>query len=152
MKYLKVKNLIILSVFWLACTQKIKKNQLQGLSPVSYEFHSGKDRNRIDYFYMEGDFVYAVSGYNALKKKVDEKAQDIDAGNYFLYSIYIYRETDIINKKYKDGKVGLDGQNRNLIAYARYRNGKADIFYMIKEAVVVYDALSDQKADFEFNQ
>jgi gluconate kinase len=142
----------ILLLLCIACTQKTKDYQLERLPPITYEFNAKEKKNRIDYFYIEGDFLRNTSGYNELKMKMGEKLRDVDMRNYFLYSVYIYRKTEIINKKYNGGRDNLNRHHQDLLAYARYKNGKLDIFYILEKGNVVYDVLSNKEESFEFNQ
>jgi hypothetical protein len=148
-----MKNLIILLTLFVACIQnKSEDFQLVALSPITHEFKAGENKNRIDYFYVEGNFSYNTSEYEKLKKKVDEKATGLNIQNYHLYSIYIYRKTEVLNQQYKDGKEGLDGHNQDLIAYIRYEKGNRDIFYITEKGNVVYNVLTNKEEDFEFDQ
>lgn len=148
-----MKNLIILLTLFVACIQnKSEDFQLVALSPVNYEFKAGENKNRIDYFYVEGNFSYDVDEYEKLKKKIDDKTAGTDIKNYQLYSVYIYKKTDVLNQQYKAGREGLDGHNQDLIAYIRYDKGNRDIFYITERGNVVYDVLSNKEEDFEFEQ
>ncbi|WP_312078959.1 hypothetical protein [Chryseobacterium sp.] len=148
-----MKNLIILLILFVACNQnKSQDLQLIALSPKTYEFKAGENRNRIDYFYLEGQFSYNVEEYEKLKQKIDEKTAAVNTKSYHLYSVYIYKETNVINKDYKGEREAFDGHNEDLIAYVRYTDGKMDIFYMIEKANVVYDAVSGKEENFEFDQ
>jgi hypothetical protein len=56
-EYANMKKLIILLILLAACTQDEQKDfQLAVLAPVTYEFSTGADQNRIDYFYVPGNF------------------------------------------------------------------------------------------------
>lgn len=148
-----MKNLIILFTLFVACIQnKSEDLQLVALSPKTYEFKAGENKNRIDYFFAEGNFSYNSSEYENLKNKIDEKIKDVNVKEYHLYSVYIYKETSSINKDYKNGREGLDGHNQDLLAYLRYSGGKMDIFYIINKGNVVYDKLSGKEESFEFDQ
>lgn len=148
-----MKNLIILFILFVACIQnKSEDLQLVALSPKTYEFKAGENKNRIDYFFAEGNFSYNTSEYENLRNKIDEKIKDVNVKEYHLYSVYIYKETSTINKEYKNGREGLDGHNKDLLAYLRYSEGKMDIFYIIDKGNVVYDKLSGKEESFEFDQ
>ena len=148
-----MKNLIILFTLFVACIQnKSEDLQLVALSPKTYEFKAGENKNRIDYFFAEGNFSYNSSEYENLKNKIDEKIKEVNVKEYHLYSVYIYKETSILNKEYKNGREGLDGHNEDLLAYLRYSEGKMDIFYIIDKGNVVYDKLSGKEESFEFDQ
>lgn len=148
-----MKNLIILFTLFVACIQnKSEDLELVALSPKTYEFKAGENKNRIDYFFAEGNFSNNTSEYENLRNKIDEKIKDVNVKEYHLYSIYIYKETSIINKEYKNGREGLDGHNKDLLAYLRYSEGKMDIFYIIDKGNVVYDKLSGKEESFEFDQ
>jgi len=148
-----MKNLIILFTLFVACIQnKSEDLQLVALSPKTYEFKAGENKNRIDYFFAEGDFSYNSAEYENLRNKIDEKIKEVNVKDYQLYSVYIYKETSIINKEYKNGREGLDGHNKDLLAYLRYSEGKKDIFYIINKGNVVYDKLSGKEESFEFDQ
>ena len=148
-----MKNLIILFTLFVACIQnKSEDLQLIALSPKTYEFKAGENKNRIDYFFAEGNFSYNSSGYENLRNKIDEKIKEVNVKEYHLYSVYIYKETGVINKEYKNGREGLDGHNQDLLAYLRYSEGKMDIFYIIDQGNVMYDKLSDKEESFQFDQ
>lgn len=148
-----MKNLIILFTLFVACIQnKSEDLQLVALSPKTYEFKAGENKNRIDYFFAEGNFSYNTSEYENLRNEIDKKTKDVNVKDYHLYSVYIYKETSIINKEYKNGREGLDGHNEDLLAYLRYSEGKMDIFYIIDKGNVVYDKLSGKEESFEFDQ
>lgn len=148
-----MKNLIILFTLFVACIQnKSEDLQLVALSPKTYEFKAGENKNRIDYFFAEGNFSYNTSEYENLRNKIDEKIKEVNVKEYHLYSVYIYKETSIINKEYKNGREGLDGHNKDLLAYLRYIEGKMDIFYITDKGNVVYDKLSGKEESFEFDQ
>ncbi|KUJ50307.1 hypothetical protein [Chryseobacterium sp. JAH] len=148
-----MKNLIILFTLFVACIQnKSEDLQLIALSPKTYEFKAGENKNRIDYFFSEGNFSYNSSGYENLRNKIDEKIKEVNVKEYHLYSVYIYKETGVINKEYKNGREGLDGHNQDLLAYLRYSEGKMDIFYIIDQGNVMYDKLSDKEESFQFDQ
>lgn len=148
-----MKNLIILFTLFVACIQnKSEDLQLVALSPKTYEFKAGENKNRIDYFFAEGNFSYNTSEYENLRNKIDEKIKEVNVKEYHLYSVYIYKETSIINKEYKNGREGLDGHNEDLLAYLRYSEGKMDIFYIIDKGNVVYNKLSGKEESFEFDQ
>jgi len=148
-----MKNLIILFTLFVACIQnKSEDLQLVALSPKTYEFKAGENKNRIDYFFAEGNFSYNTSEYENLRNTINEKIKDVTIKEYHLYSVYIYKETSIINKEYKNGREGLDGHNEDLLAYLRYSEGKMDIFYIINKGNVVYDKLSGKEESFEFDQ
>jgi hypothetical protein len=148
-----MKTLLLLVALLVACIQdKPKDFQLIALPPITYEFKTGENRNRIAYFYVEGNFSYDHIAYEKLKRKVEEKIAGAPTGNYHLYSVYLYKKNDLLNKDYSGGKAGLDGHNQNLLAYVRYSQGKMDIFYIIEKEKVVYDLLSDKEENFEFEQ
>ncbi|MBK1894233.1 hypothetical protein [Chryseobacterium paridis] len=148
-----MKNLIILLTLFVACIQnKSEDFQLVALPPVTYEFKAGENKNRIDYFYADRNFSYDNNEYEKLKKKVDEKTGNINTQDYNLYSVYIYKKTDVLNNEYKGGKEGLDGHNQDLIAYIRYEKGNRDIFYVIEKGNVLYNVLTNKEENFEFDQ
>ncbi|WP_306350890.1 hypothetical protein [Flavobacterium sp. '19STA2R22 D10 B1'] len=149
----KIIVIIPLFILFIACvTNKSQDFQLVALSPATYEFKTKENKNRIDYFYSEGNFSYNNTDYEILKKKIEEKIVGVNTPKYHLYSIYIYKKTNILNNQYKGGKEGLDGHNQDLIAYIRYEKGNKDIFYILKKGNVVYDILSDKEENFEFDQ
>ncbi|AKK73011.1 hypothetical protein OK18_10650 [Chryseobacterium gallinarum] len=148
-----MKNLIILFTIFVACIQnKSEDFQLTALSPVTYEFKARENKNRIDYFYAKGNLSYNTATYEKLKKAIDDKTASVPIKGYHLYSIYVYKQTDVINKQYKGGKEGLDGHNADLLAYVRYSGGKPDIFYITENGNVIYDMLSGKEENFEFDQ
>ncbi len=154
---MKIKRLlfypmILLSLFT-ACNNPEPKNfELKPLPPGAHQFKSGLKFNRIDYFYIPGGFSYQQSSYARLEKKVSQKVKYLKLEDYDLYSVYIYQETAVINGRYKGVVTGLDGQNKNLIAYIRYKQNDMDTFYIIRNGNVVYDLLLQQETNFEFDQ
>ncbi|SFC44240.1 hypothetical protein [Kaistella jeonii] len=127
--------------------------KLNSLPPTTYEFKSEGKNNRIDYWFSEGDFVYQKKEYIKLKAIVAEKADSVtDLQGYTLYSMYIYKKTDILNANYDKGREGLDGHNQDLLAYIRFNKGKMDVFYILKDGNVIYDAVSGKAENFEFEQ
>jgi len=113
-------------------------------------FRRGAYNNRIDYLYVENNFYFEKDTYQKLKDKIEEKHMQLLDGKYQLSSFYIYKKTDVINEHYNKGTVGLDGHNRDLLAYVRYGNGKMDIFYVLKDGNVIYDLLQNRQEGFEF--
>lgn len=148
-----IKNLFILLTLFVSCHEHESKDfSFSPLHPVTYEFKAGQKFNRIDYFYVDGAFSYKNSDYEKLQNKIDKKIAIVPTTNYDLYSVYIYKKTDVINKTYTGGREGLDGRHQDIIAYIRYSEGHPDIFYIIQKGNVVYDLLSGQREDFEFDQ
>lgn len=135
--------------------QNKSKNEdlnLVKLSPYTYTFKVNENNNRIDYFYLVNKISYDISQFEKLDIE-SKKTFDVNQfEKYNLHSIYIYNQTDVLNDKYDNGREGLDGQNENLVAYIRYKNGIRDIFYILKDGNVVYDFLKKEKTDFEFDQ
>lgn len=137
----------------MACTQKQNQDfNLFKLPPNSYEFKVHDNTNRIDYFYLDGIFKYDIDGYRKIEKKIGESISTKDMNRYHLYPIYIYNKTDLLNDGYTNGKEGLDGHNNELITYIRYKDGKPDIFYIVKNGNVIFDGIKNEKANFEFDQ
>lgn len=136
-----------------SCGQKVSEDiELVALSPVTYKLNERNYINRVDYFYVKGPFLYNSNYYQHLKKLIDERTATIDLKVFRYYSIYIYRETGMINDDFKGGKKMLDGHNKDLIAYLRYIRGKRDIFYMIDQGNVVFDLVAFKEDRFEFDQ
>ncbi len=137
----------------MACIQKQNQDfNLIKLPPNSYEFKAGKNTNRIDYLYLDGYFKYEIDGYKKIQNKIEERFKSEEIKSYHLYSIYIYNKTDVLNDSYSSGTEGLDGYNNELIAYIRYKDGEPDIFYIVKNANVIFDLIKNEKANFEFDQ
>jgi len=118
---------------------------LQPLSPYSYEFadprdSSGHAKNRNDYYFTNSapdDDSSLVAG---LQKELDGKMAT--GKDFNLHSVYIYRESSQLNASFKGTGDDLKGVHDNdLIAYFRSKNGVTDIFYLIKNGNIVYDAL-----------
>jgi len=148
-----MRHLIILLLVLAACKNGKRQNfELKPLRRNVQEFKSGKNRNRIDYFYVKGNFTYEKLNYALLEKKVKTELNSAVVQDYDLYSLYIYRDADLSQKKY-DGAVNtFDGQNEKLVAYIRYKQGKMDIFYIIKNGKVVFDLISGNEEYFEFDE
>ncbi|MGJ1430080.1 hypothetical protein ACR79M_00400 [Sphingobacterium spiritivorum] len=148
-----MKKILLLFVVITGCVAQKKGDfELKELVSGGYEFEKEGNTNRIDYLYAEGDFSYRPEEYKLLKHKAEEKKAALTNKKYTLHSLYIYKKTDIINQHYGKGKEGLDGHNRDLIAYVRYSGDKMDICYIIEEGNVIYDVLTDQREDFEFEK
>lgn len=137
----------------MACIQKKKEDfNLVKLPPNSYTFKVNDKANRIDYFYAEGSFSYDLEDYKKLQNMINEKSKELSLNDYKFCSVYIYNKTNTLNDNYSNGKEGLDGHNKDLIAFIRYDNGKQDIFYILKDGNVIYDLQTGKESDFEFDQ
>lgn len=137
----------------MACIQKKKGDfNLVKLPPNSYTFKVDNKANRIDYFYVAGRFSYNLEDYKKLQNMINEKSKELSLNDYKFCSVYIYNKTDTLNDSYSNGKEGLDGHNKDLIAFIRYDNGKQDIFYILKDGNVIYDLQTGKESDFEFDQ
>tara|TARA_R110000751_G_C13790742_1_gene482098 strand:- start:5908 stop:6378 length:471 start_codon:yes stop_codon:yes gene_type:complete len=156
-----MKNILFFLVLILiSCNNKMQNNNqiedkelaIKPLSPFFYEF-TGKNNmlNRIDYFYLEGDFEYNTAYFNKLQKLIDDHKKNIE-NKYNLYSIYIYKKTEELNSTYNKTREFLDGKNNDLILYNRYIDNKTDILYYIKNSDVIYDGIEKKKVNFEFEQ
>ncbi|MGJ1263869.1 hypothetical protein [Sphingobacterium spiritivorum] len=150
---MRIKKFLLLFVVITGCAAQKKGDfELKDLVSAGYEFEKEGNTNRIDYLYADGDFSYRPEEYKLLKRKAEEKKAGLSRKEYALHSLYIYKKTDIINQHYGEGKEGLDGHNRDLIAYIRYNANKMDICYIIEEGNVVYDVVTDQRENFEFEK
>ncbi|SFA54184.1 hypothetical protein SAMN04488511_11352 [Pedobacter suwonensis] len=148
-----MKHLIILLLVLTACNNSKQQNfELKPLNPDVQQFKSGTNNNRIDYFYIRGNFFYKKSTYALLGDKVNRKINSAILPDYDFYSVYVYRDLDLPNKKDGGGINTFDGQNKNLVAYIRYKRGHMDIFYIINNGNVVYNLISGKEMDFEFDQ
>lgn len=150
MKYLLLFTLLVFQF----CNQKKsmdsqRKFELKPLNSITYEFSVDGNNNRIDYFFIDGNFLYEEEYYHEIEKKIR---------NYYpsekkhLYSIYIYNKTDEINDSFNKERKWLDGENKNLISYIRLTEGVPDIFYILKDGNVVYDNIKNKEINFEFDQ
>ena len=88
--------------------------------------------------------------YNQIESKI--KALDPEVADYNLYSFYIYKKTASLNADSNLQKEDFDGRNRDLIAYIRFNESKHDIFYILKEGHVIYDARKKEKISFDFSE
>lgn len=148
-----MRHLIILLLVLAACKNGKRQNfELKPLGPNVQEFKSGKNRNRIDYFYFKGNFTYEKSNYALLEKNVKTKLNSAIVQDYDLYSLYIYRDSDLLRKQHDGAINAFDGQNEKLVAYIRYKQGHMDIFYIIKNGKVVFDLITRNEEDFEFDE
>ena len=146
-----MKKLIILLTLLAACTQDEPKDfQLAVLAPVTSEFSTGADRNRIDYFYVSGNFSYKKEAYEKLKKKIQKEITNLQLNKYHLYSVYVYKETNVIGKNFSGEREALDGHTQDMLAYVRFNKGKIDVFYITDKGKVVYDLLLKREENFEF--
>ena len=69
----------------MACTQKQNQDfNLFKLPPNSYEFKVDDNTNRIDYFYLDGNFKYDIDGYRKFEKKIGESISTKDMNRYHL--------------------------------------------------------------------
>ena len=132
-------------------TQDQKENfELKPLHPYTYEFEGEKDKlNRIDYYYISGDFQYNTADYDKLKKIIEAQRQSLKT-DYYLYSIYVFHETDELNESYNKTREYFGAKYKDMAAYIRYKNGVKNIFYILKDSYVIYDYLKTEKVDFEF--
>ncbi|MFF5380941.1 hypothetical protein [Pedobacter suwonensis] len=148
-----MKHLIILLLALTACNNRKQQHfELKPLSQDVKQFKSGTNNNRIDYFYIRGNFFYKKSTYALLGDKISRKINSAILPDYDFYSVYVYRDLDLPNKKDEGSSNTFDGQNKNLVAYIRYKRGQMDIFYIIKNGKVVYNLISGKEMDFEFDQ
>lgn len=150
MKYLLFCTLFIFQF----CNQNInmnsqKKFELEPLTSIKYEFTTDGNKNRIDYFFIDGNFLYKKEYYDEIEQQIRKY---YPSEKKHLYSIYIYNKTDEINESFNKEREWLDGENNNLVAYIRLKEGVKDIFYILKEGSVVYDAIENKETDFEFDQ
>ncbi len=148
------KYISIIILLFIACNNTKETNhpnmELIPLSPYTYTFDNDHEHNRIDYYFMDMDFSYNEKSYRVLK---DEIQTLIPAKSKFhLFSIYIYKKTEILNANYDKGKEWLDGQNQDLIAYLRFSEDALDIYYILKDGFVIYDGMQNEKVNFEFEQ
>lgn len=160
-----MKNLIfIISLVLISCNSKMqnkdqsnenakveeKSFSIKPLYPFNYEFEGEKDKlNRIDYYYISGDFQYNKSDYDRLQKMIEAKRQSIET-DYYLYSIYVFHETDELNESYNKPREYFGAKYKDMASYIRYKNGVKNIFYILKDSYVIYDYLKNEKVDFEF--
>ena len=123
---------------------------IEPLYPFNYEFEGEKEKlNRIDYYYISGDFQYNTADYDKLKKIIEAQRQSLKT-DYYLYSIYVFHETDELNESYNKPREYFAAKYKDMAAYIRYKNGVKNIFYILKDSYVIYDYLKTEKVDFEF--
>lgn len=162
------KLIYILSFTLISCNSKMQtKNNTQDINnkeaqvedfilnplhPYTYEFEGNNStHNKIDYFYLSGAFEYGITYYTALQKGINEKQKEA-TNNYKLYSIYVYKETEELNKSYNKPREYFDGKNKDLIAYVRFKDSINDIFYILDNGYVVYDCVANKPLNFEFEE
>lgn len=117
---------------------------LYPLSPYSNEFTRDGKRYRIDYYFTPHQSLSHAELGQRLKEKYAAKSNP--AKLYPFFSIYLYRQTGVLNATFKGDSGWLRGiHDDDLLAYARWHQGTLDIFYVIRSGEVVYDLLADQK-------
>ncbi|SKB91589.1 hypothetical protein SAMN05660841_03065 [Sphingobacterium nematocida] len=130
--------------------QEEKNIKIEPLHPVHFEFIDSEDNLcNIDYFFLEGDFQINDDLKNKLKDFITNYSNN---KMYAFNSVYIYKETEVLNKEYRGDESSFDGFNTDLIAYVRFRNNEPDIFYILEKGSVVFDLIADKEVDFEFEQ
>lgn len=157
----KVKGYIKRSVFTTAilmivsCNsnyRKVKNIKIESLHPNHYEFMDSKGNLcNIDYFFLKGDFQVN----DDLKSKLKDFISAYNHNHNKMYafnSVYIYKETEELNKEYRGDKNSFDGFIADLIVYVRFRNNEPDIFYILEKGNVVFDQIADKEVDFDFEQ
>ena len=128
----------------LTSTSEITMINLTPLSPYQYEFTTQEvEKNAINYFFTERKNWQNKSFRKELEKNI-ENIQLKVSGNYMLFSVYVYARTKILNKRFKGDSNSLKGvHDDDLISYARWKQGKLDIFYLIDSGNVVFDVLKN---------
>lgn len=125
--------------------------EINKLLPSGYEFiGQNGEKNKIDYYYLKGDLVYDTTQYLQIRDFIDSNVSEQD--NYSTYSVYIYKESELINEGFEKDLKWLDGKNEDIISYVRFQDGQNDMFYILKKGKVVYDLILNEKQDFEFEQ
>lgn len=139
----------------ISCTNSKMNTQetvLKPLSPFTYEFQDNSNQlSRIDYFFDDDSFVYSDSSFENLKGNVFEIHENV-IDDYHYYSIYVYKKTQTFNDNFEGQQTDFDGYNKDLLAYIRFVEGENDIFYILKDGKVVFDAIENQKVSFPFQQ
>ncbi|PWS29670.1 hypothetical protein DF947_21730 [Pedobacter paludis] len=153
---------IMLSIFILSGTACIKKKvnnapvKLLPLSPFTYTFTTptakkdGTTSSKNEYFFLNNN----QETDRFLIAELHKKFKILDTGNYPNHSIYIYNKTETLNQNFKGNRDQLKGlHDDDLRVYIRYKMGKMDLFYLLKDGKVVYDGLHQIKIDppFEFD-
>lgn len=149
-----MKYFLLLLIILQSCNSSKKPDlrndfELMPLSPFYYEFFGQNGEfNRIDYYFLEGDFNLNSDFYKKLNDKV--RVLDLHANEFHYYSIYMYEKTSRLNSKSNLTREDLSIENPNLVVYMRYTKGKQDIFYIIKNRYVIFDVRRNEKVSFDF--
>lgn len=136
-----------------ALTTTPEKNMinLTPLSPYQYEFTTqNSEKNAINYFFTERKKWQNQSYRKELEKNIEAIQLKISE-NYMFFSVYVYAHTKQLNEKFKGDNNSLQGTyDSDLISYARWKQGKLDIFYFIDSGNVVFDALKNTRTSPEW--
>lgn len=125
------------------------------LSPyeLSFRCDHGLGNCRTSYFFAPRQHWKNPAFRKKLLKEVLQKpAKDIQKLSF--YSLYVYEKTKELNTNFKGNADALSGTYRsNLMSYSHWKEGKMDMFYLIKDGNIVYDILEDRviKATWEFD-
>lgn len=130
-----------------ACTKPSQSplGTLQPLSPRTYEFDCDPThRCRTDFFFVEAPTQLDQVAKQALRVAMLEHPAE-KKNTYQLYSVYVYRRTEVLNDAYVDEERSLRGGHlAQLLAYARWRDDVLDIQYLIDHGEVVFDLLRNE--------
>ena len=146
--------LSIILIFLVSCNKNknTQNSKIHPLSPYHYDFKDNDENlNNINYYFLSGNFEIDENLKTHLKDFIDDYGKD-EKTIYAYNSVYIYKETNILNRKFKDDKSSFDGHNKDLIAFARFNKNELDIFYILEEGNVVFDLLKNENVTFEFEQ
>lgn len=151
MKYL----FLLIFLIFQNCNQNknmdtVNNFELKPLSPFKYEFKVDNQYNRIDYYYLDGNFHLNKVYFQELKRKIDKMYTSV--GHKHFYSVYIYKKTENLNHLSQHNKSWLDGENQNLLSFVRFNEGINDIFYILKDGTVIYDMIENKETNFEFDE
>ncbi|WP_025144870.1 hypothetical protein [Pedobacter jeongneungensis] len=146
--------LLLVSITVCACHQAKERNQirLQPLSPYNFVFKvSDSVKNRNEYYFISDA---GPADYNLASDLLPSLKLISKDDTFKVQSVYVYRATTILNKDYQGNRDDLKGNHDDdLYVYARWTNGKMDIFYILKNGKAIYDGLKRERIEnpFEFD-
>ncbi|MET0090131.1 MAG: hypothetical protein ABW068_08970 [Candidatus Thiodiazotropha sp.] len=124
--------------------------QLHPLSPITYLFDSEAGTNRIDYFFIDSDYIsISDARFRAALQKLAETAHsNLTEKNYGISSIYVYRRTSKLNHEFSGDAEALRGVfDNDIVSYSRWNKGQLDIFYLLDDGKVVFNLLTNESVD-----
>lgn len=126
---------------------------LQPLSPRTYAFVSPQGAACNHYFFVDKPRPDQAAFREALRQNI-EAAHDRVSKQQALYSVYVYERNAQLNPIFAGDAAALRGVHDNaLLAYARWRHGVLDIFWLMEQGEVVFDVLTNKPVipTFEFD-